>query len=326
MFINPQSPNSSKWEQPSFTTSGVTSNVSNKYFENLSIHMSSQSQASGSAHARAMLRSNVASYGLLTVTTPSTMIPKCLDSITADQMVNQVSPRMSTGFSDAPNPYMSGMKVSPHNPKQIPITEMHGLTLTQGPTHVQMPPLLTCPSTAGSPIIHGTSDQTARKGSAIIRNQLVSNHVEHTPINQIYVPYQTRLQTNDCSPPLPVTIRVDPSVSCDNSHENSCHESPPVESPHYLTSRFANNMLQPKQGLYNHNTVGGESPVVFQGSVSSAMNNVLSQPASGYASKYVVSQQTNYVTQQPLYIMSSQSNVIPQQMNNVTSQPTNSFA
>ena len=85
-------------------------------------------------------------------------------------------------------------------------------------------------------------------------------------------------------------------------------------------------MLQPKQGLYNHNTVGGESPVVFQGSVSSAMNNVLSQPASGYASKYVVSQQTNYVTQQPLYIMSSQSNVIPQQMNNVTSQPTNSFA
>ena len=326
MFINPQSPNSPKWEQPSFTTSEVTSNVSNKYFENLSIHMSSQSQASGPVHARATPRSNVASYGLLTVTTPSTMIPKCLDSITADQRVNQVSPRMSTGFSDAPNPYVSGMKVSPHSPKQIPITEMHGLTLTQGPKHVQMPPLLTCPSTAGSPIIHGTSDQTERKGSATIHNQFVSSHVEHTPINQMYVPYQTRMQTNDCSPPLPVTIRVDPSVSCDNSHENSCHESPPVESPHYLTSGFANNMLQPKQGFYNRNNVGDESPVVFQGSISSAMNNVLSQPASGYASKYVVSQQSNYVTQQPLNNMSSQSNVIPQQMNNVTSQPTNSFA
>ena len=151
----------------------------------MSIHRSSQSQASGSAHARTMPRSNVASYGLLTVTTPSTMIPKCLDSITADQMVNQVSPRMSTGFSNAPNPYVSGMKVSPHSPKQIPITEMHGLTLTQGPTHLLMPTLLTCPSTAGSPIIHGTSDQTARKGSAIIHNQLVSSHVEHTPINQM---------------------------------------------------------------------------------------------------------------------------------------------
>ena len=236
MFINPQSPNSPKWEQASFTTSEVTSNVSNKYFENLSIHMSSQSQASGSAHARATPRSNVASYGLLTVTTPSTMIPKCLESFTADQMVNQVSPRMSTGFSDAPNPYVSGMKESPHSLKQIPITKMHGLTLTQGPTHVQMPPLLTCPSTSGSPIIHGTSDQTARKGSAIIHNQFVSSHVGHTPINQMYVPYQTCMQTNDCSPPLPVTIRVDPSVSCDNSHENSCHESPPVMSPHYLTS------------------------------------------------------------------------------------------
>ena len=134
-------------------------------------------------------------------------------------MVNQVSPRMSTGFSNVPNPYVSGMKVSPHSPKQIPITEMHGLTLTQGPTHVQMPPLLTCPSTAESPIIHGTSDQTARKGSAIIHNQLVSSHVEHTPINQMYVPYQTRMQTNDCSPNLPVTICVDPSVSCDNSRK-----------------------------------------------------------------------------------------------------------
>ena len=88
--------------------------------------MSSQSQASGSARAPTMPRSNVASYGLLTVTTPSTMIPKCLDSITADQMVNQVSPRMSTGFSNAPNSYVSDMKVSPQSPKQIPITEMHG--------------------------------------------------------------------------------------------------------------------------------------------------------------------------------------------------------
>ena len=134
------------------------------------------------------------------------------------------------------------------------------------------------------------------------------------------------MQTNECSPPLPVTILVDPSVSCDNSHENSCHESLPVESPHYLTSGFANNMFQRTQGFYNRNNVGDESPVVFQGSVSSAMNNVLSQPASGYASKYVVSQQSNYVTQQPLNNMSPQSKVIPQQMNNVTSQPTNSFA
>ena len=133
------------------------------------------------------------------------------------------------------------------------------------------------------------------------------------------------MQTNDCSPPLPVTIRVNPSVSCDNSHENSCHESLPVESPHYLTSGFANNMLQPK-GFYNRNTVGGGSPVLFQGSVRSAMNNSISQPTRGYASKYVVSQQSNYVTQQTLNNMSPQSNVIPQQMNNVTSQPTNSFA
>ena len=147
VFINPQSPNSHKWEKPSFTTSGVTRNVINKYFENLSIHMSSQLQASRSAHALTMPRSNVASYGLLTVTTPFTMKPKCLDSITSDQLVNQVSPHMSTGFSDTPYPYVSSMKVSTHSPRQIPITEMHGLTLTQGPTHLQMPPLLTCQST-----------------------------------------------------------------------------------------------------------------------------------------------------------------------------------
>ena len=84
VFINTQSPNSPRWEQPSFTTCGGTSNVRNTYFQNLSIHMSgityfhsSQSQASGSAHVRTIPRSNVASYGLLTVTTPSIMIPKC---------------------------------------------------------------------------------------------------------------------------------------------------------------------------------------------------------------------------------------------------------